>query len=116
MLVTLLTQMVQGQGSVLRHPDALLFLAVKDAQRVFVKAIFANRAKLVKMLMQILFQRLVIARTAHGAADGVDVGAQVPQPQPVQDMQDGDDHLRVRGGLLCAKALHAKLVMLAESS
>ena len=58
----------------------------------------------------------MINRTAVGAADGVDLHAQVAHAQLLQQVIGGKDQLRVHGGFLRAEALHTELVVFPQAA
>ena len=91
-----------------------VLLAVEYAQGVALEALVAGLAQGAELAGEVLLQSRLIGPAALGTADGVDAHAQPLDAARAQNVQRQSDDLRVHGGVLGAKDLHAVLVELAQ--
>ena len=109
-----LTQVVFHPRRVGKSGPAFRGLAVQKPQGVRVEPLVAGRAKLGKLRLVGIPQRLLIAGPAGRAAYGVQVHDNFPYPEHPEVVEAEADDLGVRHRRLGARVLHSHLVELAE--
>ena len=111
----LVAQQIQHTGRVLCQLLALFLLAVQHPQRVPLKAVAAAFAHFADPAAEEFLQPAVVHGTALGAADAVDLHAQVFHAEIRQQVVRQQDQLRVRRRLLRAEAFQPELVVFAQA-
>ena len=85
-------------------------LAVQHAQRIGLRSPLAIVAHLVLHRLQRLAQRLVVARTIFGAADGVQLQPPVAQAEFIEQRRQHLQHLGIAQRRLATRTLAARAI------
>ena len=116
MVVALIAEVVDYQGSVLAYLLTDGRLTVKESHGVLFKSFLAGIAEFLTPCAEIVTQSLLILRPAGGTADGVYIKLDILQAYPVHQVLCQCYNICISLGVSGADHLTAELVELSESA